>query len=195
MYRKHETSTRISAITASTLAAALLLAGCGDSGGTPQSSTKPSAATSSPAASDSSTGGSMDQAALLKINDKLSTQLGQDYVQGWIKDGKLHVSTTNEQSVQSIKDAGAVAHVVQYSAAQLREAITKIVAWQASLDAPLGSSVHAYTLNPETGGLTLSVDPAHRAELEQKLGQDKPVGGIPVDFKDSSGIASPAVPG
>ena len=167
MYRKHETSTRISAITASTLAVALLLAGCGDSGGRPQSSTKPSAATSSPAASDSSTGGSMDQEALLKINDKLSTQLGQDYVQGWIKDGKLHVSTTNEQSVQSIKDAGAVAHVVEYSGKQLREAITKIVAWQASLGMPLGSSIHAYTLNPETGGLTLSVEPNHRAELEK----------------------------
>ncbi|WP_345474293.1 hypothetical protein QMQ05_07440 [Glutamicibacter ectropisis] len=180
------------ALASTALMASLLLSGCGQ--GTDPGTKETSGAQSSSAAEPTETQSenSVDQNALLDANDKLSTDLGDDYVQSWIKDGKLHVSTTKESQLSVIEDAGAVAHLVKYSSAELRSAIEDIMAWQGKQENPIRSSIHAYSLNPETGGITLSVDKTQMDAVSKLIEQDKPVGDIPVDYKVSGGIASPA---
>ncbi|WP_120990616.1 hypothetical protein [Arthrobacter sp. AG1021] len=128
----------------------------------------------------------------MSLNERLSGELGDEFVQGWIQDGKLHVAATSDTAVKAIEQAGAVGHLVEYSNAQLREGISRIMAWQAKQEPRLRSAIHAYTLNPRTGGLTLAVDPSQRQAVQDALAKDNPVGTIPLDFTDSSGPASPA---
>lgn len=168
---------------------ALSLSACGQAD-TPAST---GSSSQSPAPSSTATdGGTVDQSAMLAVNEKLSTELGDGYVQGWIEGDTLHVSTTNEGDLKRIKDAGAIGHLVDFSSADLREGISKIMKWQAEQGAPIQSSIHSYMMNPKTGGLTLSVDPNQREEVEASLAKDKPAGDIPLDFKDSGGLGSPA---
>lgn len=177
------------ALAASAAVLALLLSGCGQQDAAPQASTQPTQGTSTRTPTN---GADVDQEALLTANEQLASQLGDDYVQGWIEDGKLHVSTTSDAAVAAIEAAGAVGHLVDFDSAQLRDGISKIMAWQAKQPAGLRSAIHAYTLNPRTGGLSLAVDAAQREELERALAEDQPAGAIPLDFTDSSGPASPA---
>lgn len=179
------TSRTPSALASTALMASLLLSGCGQE-------VDPGTRESSSPSSQSPSENTVDQNALLETNDKLSTELGDDYVQGWIKDGTLHVSTTNKSSLETIKAAGAVGHLVQFSNKELREAIGKIMTWQAKQGNPISTSIHAYSLNPETGGITLSVESNQIDAVRQLIESQKPIGDIPVDFKASGGIASPA---
>ena len=180
------------ALASTALMASLLLTGCGQ--GTDPGANKSSDSQSSNAAqpSDNQSENAVDQETLLETNDQLSTQLGDAYVQGWIKDGKLHVSTTSEGKLSAIKEAGAEGHVVPYSNKELRSAISEIMKWQSQQQNPINSSIHAYTLNPETGGITLSVDKSQIDAITKLIEKDKPIGDIPVDFKPSGGIATPA---
>ncbi|WIV45455.1 hypothetical protein [Glutamicibacter nicotianae] len=134
----------------------------------------------------------MDQDALLQTNDQLSEALGDDYVQGWIKDGKLNVSTTSEDQLATIEQAGAVGHLVQFSSEELRSAISEIMKWQSKQENSVRNAIHAYTLNPETGGITLSVDKSQLEAVEKLIDDEKPIGEIPVDYKESGGIMTPA---
>ncbi|PJJ43721.1 hypothetical protein ATK23_0921 [Glutamicibacter mysorens] len=172
--------------------AALLLTGCGQ--GT-DPGTQPSAsatASESSQQTDNSSENAVDQDALLQTNDQLSEALGDDYVQGWIKDGKLNVSTTSEEQLSTIEEAGAVGHLVQFSSEELRSAISEIMKWQSKQENPVRNAIHAYTLNPETGGITLSVDKSQLEAVEKLIDDEKPIGEIPVDFKESGGIMTPA---
>lgn len=179
------------ALASTAVMAGLLLTGCGQGTdpGTQETSAETTAA-SQPA--ESPEGNAMDQEALLKINEQLSETLGEDYVQGWIKRGVLHVSTTNEDKLPVIEEAGATGHLVQFSSEQLRSGIAKIMQWQAQQENPVRSAIHAYTLNPETGGITLSVDESQLDEVKELIEADQPVGDIPVDYQNSGGFASPA---
>ena len=129
---------------------------------------------------------------LLAQRDDLAASLGDGFVQSWITDGKLNVSVTKDVDGSAAKSSGAVVHVVDYSAAQLREGITNIMKWQAELDDPLRTSIYGYSLNPSNGGLALSADPSHLEELKKKLQADKPAGDIPVEFREGTGLATPA---
>lgn len=172
--------------------AALLLTGCGQ--GT-DPGTQPSASTTASESSqqtDNSSENAVDQDALLQTNDQLSEALGDDYVQGWIKDGKLNVSTTSEDQLATIEQAGAVGHLVQFSSEELRSAISEIMKWQSKQENPVRNAIHAYTLNPETGGITLSVDKSQLEAVEKLIDDEKPIGEIPVDYKESGGIMTPA---
>lgn len=180
------------ALASTALMASLLLSGCGQEAdpGTKESSSAESSASSQP--SQSASEKTVDQNALLETNDKLSEELGDAYVQGWIEDGKLHVSTTDEARKNTIEQAGAVSHVVDFSREELREAINKIMRWQGQQQNPINSAIHAYMLNPETGGITLSVDKGQLDKVKELIAADKPIGDIPIDYKGSSGILSPA---
>jgi len=180
------------ALASTALMASLLLSGCGQGTDPATKETSGTQSTTTTESTDTQSENAVDQNALLTANDKLSTELGDDYVQSWIKDGKLHVSTTKESQLSVIEDAGAVAHLVKYSSAELRSAIEDIMAWQGKQENPIRSSIHAYSLNPETGGITLSVDKTQMDAVSKLIEQDKPVGDIPVDYKASGGIASPA---
>ena len=172
--------------------AALLLTGCGQ--GT-DPGTQPSASTTASESSqqtDNSSENAVDQDALLQTNDQLSEALGDDYVQGWIKDGKLNVSTTSEEQLSTIEEVGAVGHLVQFSSEELRSAISEIMKWQSKQENPVRNAIHAYTLNPETGGITLSVDKSQLEAVEKLIDDEKPIGEIPVDYKESGGIMTPA---
>ena len=171
-------------LAASAAVVALLLTGCGQQQAAPQDSPTPTQTSTS--------GADVDDSALLDANEQLAAQLGDEYVQGWIEDGKLHVAATSDAAVKAIEQAGAVGHLVDFSNAQLREGISQIMAWQAKQEPRLRSAIHAYTLNPRTGGLTLAVDPSQRQAVQDALAKDKPAGAIPLDFTDSSGPASPA---
>ncbi|WP_461635847.1 hypothetical protein [Glutamicibacter soli] len=171
-------------LAASAAVVALLLTGCGQQQAAPQASPTPTQTSTS--------GADVDESVLLDANEQLAAQLGDEYVQGWIQDGKLHVAATSEAAVQAIEQAGAVGHLVDFSNAQLREGISQIMAWQAKQEPRLRSAIHAYTLNPRTGGLTLAVDASQRQAVQDALAKDKPAGAIPLDFTDSSGPASPA---
>ncbi|WP_313814043.1 hypothetical protein [Glutamicibacter sp.] len=142
-------------------------------------------------AAPSSSGGTVDQEALLKTRDQLANELGDTFVQGWIENGELHVSTTSEDALKTIEDAGAIGHVVQYSNADLREGIAKIMQWQGTQESGIRSGIYAYSLNPNTGGITLSVDPEQKEAIQDGLAKDMPAGQIPLDFKDSTGLATP----
>ncbi|UYQ78915.1 hypothetical protein OF385_07190 [Glutamicibacter sp. JL.03c] len=180
------------ALASTALMASLLLTGCGQGTDPDASTSSGSESSNATQPSENKSESAVDQDALLETNDQLSMQLGDAYVQGWIKDGKLHVSTTNEDKLSAIKEAGAEGHVVQYSNKELRSAIRKIMKWQAQQPNPVRSSIHAYSLNPETGGITLSVDKSQIDAITKLIEKDKPMGDIPVDFKPSGGIASPA---
>ena len=172
--------------------AALLLTGCGQ--GT-DPGTQPSASTTASESSqqtDNSSENAVDQDALLQTNDQLSEALGDDYVQGWIKDGKLNVSTTSEDQLATIEQAGAVGHLVQFSSEELRSAISEIMKWQGKQENSVRNAIHAYMLNPETGGITLSVDKSQLEAVEKLIDDEKPIGEIPVDYKESGGIMTPA---
>ncbi len=164
----------------------LALAGCGQVSSQPQNTTQPSSTSSA------ESGEKMNQDALLEQRDKLAEKLADSFVQGWIEDGKLHVSTTNEADLQTITDAGAVGQVVAFSNADLREGIAKIMAWQGRQEPAIRSGIYAYSLNPNTGGLTLSVDPEQRDAIETGLKKDKPAGQIPLELKEGNGLATPA---
>lgn len=185
------------ALAASAAALGLVLTGCGQQQEAPQSrSAQPSGTQilppgTSPAPAPTK-GADVDQTALLSLNERLSGELGDEFVQGWIQDGKLHVAANSDTAVKAIEQAGAVGHLVEYSNAQLREGISRIMAWQAKQEPRLRSAIHAYTLNPRTGGLTLAVDASQRQAVQDALAKDKPAGAIPLDFTDSSGPASPA---
>lgn len=174
------------------LMASLLLTGCGQGTepGADESSGTQSSNASQP--SENKSENVVDQNALLKINDKLSAELGDNYVQGWMKDGNLHVSTTDEGELDTIEKAGAVGHLVKFSSKELRSGIEEVMKWQGQQEAPVRNSIHAYSLNPETGGITLSVDKSQIDAITKLIEKDKPIGDIPVDFKPSGGIASPA---
>lgn len=174
-------------LAASAAVVALALTGCGQQQAAPQAPQAPPTATQT-----STSGAEMDVSALLQTNEQLAAQLGDEYVQGWIEDGKLHVAATSDGAVKAIEQAGAVGHLVDFSNAQLREGISQIMAWQAKQEPRLRSAIHAYTLNPRTGGLTLAVDASQRQAVQDALAKDQPAGGIPLDFTDSSGPASPA---
>jgi len=180
------------ALASTALMASLLLTGCeqGSEPGTNEPSDNQSSNASQP--SENKSENAVDQNALLKINDKLSADLGDNYVQGWMKDGKLHVSTTNEGELAAIEKAGAIGHLVKFSSKELRSGIEEVMKWQGQQEAPIRNSIHAYSLNPETGGITLSVDKSQIETITKLIEKDKPIGDIPVDFKPSGGIASPA---
>lgn len=165
--------------------AVLALSGCG-SDSTPASPTESQPSTATPSED------SVNQEALLATNDELSASLGDAYVQGWIEDGELHVATTDGSKVAEIEAAGAVAKVVDFSAAQLREGINEIMRWQAGQDAEIRNSIHGYSISAKDGGLSLRVDPNHIEEVQSLLEKDKPAGDIPLSFTPSSGIASRA---
>lgn len=192
LYKNHAAALRVAGLAATT---AMLLSSCGQveqpmTAGTKSSAVESNTSSTAP----SSTGETVDQGAMLATNEQLAEELGDRYVQGWIEGNTLHVSTNDDASMQTIKDAGAIGHLVDFSAQELRDGISKIMKWQAEQkDAALRSSIHAYTLNPESGGLTLSVDPAQREAVEAALSKDKPAGDIPLDFKTSGGIATPAI--
>ena len=172
--------------------AALLLTGCGQ-GTDPGAQARASATASEPSQqTENSSGNTMDQDALLQTNDQLSEALGDEYVQGWIKDGQLNVSTTSEEQLSAIEEAGAIGHLVQFSSEELRSAISEIMKWQGKQENPVRTAIHAYTLNPETGGITLSVDKSQLDEVQKLIETEKPIGEIPVDYKQSGGIMSPA---
>ena len=171
--------------------AALALSGCGTQTGTTPSASQTQGGENQDTETQSSEA-IMDQQALLKVQDNLSAQLGDSFVQSWIEDGKLHIATTDESATGQIEEAGAVPTVVQYNAQQLRDGIGQIMRWQSQLDDPLRMAIHGYELNGKAGGLTLRVDPGHIDEIQQLLEADKPAGDIPLDFAPSSGIASPA---
>ncbi|MHA7159515.1 hypothetical protein ACX8Z7_15920 [Glutamicibacter endophyticus] len=181
---KHFSGVGLAAVT---VASALFLSGCGNGAGTPNSSEP------EPAASSSQQESSMDQEKLLDLSERLTESLGTSLGQTWISDGKLHVSTTDESKVSEIEAAGAVAHVVDYSAADLNEAITKVMEWQGTLDGPLKTAIHGYYMNPEDGGLTLMVDVGQFESIEKLFNEQKPIGDIPVTLKKSAGPASPAM--
>lgn len=180
------------ALASTALMASLLLTGCGQGTDPGTKESSGSATSASTAPSENQSENSVDQNALLKINDKLSADLGENYVQGWIKNGKLHVSTTDEGQLAAIEEAGAVGHIVKHSSQELRQAIEKIMTWQGKQENPIRNSIHAYSLNPETGGITLSVDKSQIEAITKLIEADQPVGDIPVDFKSSGGIGSPA---
>ncbi|MGP4967498.1 hypothetical protein ACTXJQ_10225 [Glutamicibacter ardleyensis] len=134
----------------------------------------------------------MDINELLAQRDELAASLGDGFVQSWIADGKLNVSVTKDVNASAAENAGAVVHVVDYSAAQLRDGITDIMKWQSELEDPLRTSIYSYSLNPSNGGLALSADPSHLEELKKKLEADKPAGDIPVELREGTGLATPA---
>ncbi|MCW4466246.1 hypothetical protein OK351_12130 [Glutamicibacter sp. MNS18] len=166
--------------------AALALSACGTpTGSTPTASESPDTETQP-------TESTVDQEALLQIQDKLSAELGQSFVQGWIQDGQMHVATTDESSTGQIEAAGAVPTVVEFNAQQLREGIAQIMNWQAQQDDPIRTAIHGYELNGKEGGLILRVDPGHIDEVKALLDEAQPAGQIPLSFAPSTGIASPA---
>lgn len=181
MIKKSLIAKRSLTLASTAVVAGLLLSGCGQASTSGEEMSKTT-----------NSENVVDQNALLETNDTLSADLGDSYVQGWIVDGKLNVSTTDESQMKAIEDAGAKAHLVKFSTEDLRKGITDVMKWQAGLEAPLNSSIHGYTLNPQTGGLTLQVDSSHLEEIKALVEKDKPMGEIPVEFKNSGGIAKPA---
>lgn len=180
------------ALASTAVMAGLLLTGCGQETdpGTQKSATTQPSASSQP--TETSSENAVNQNALLELNDRLSAILGDDFVQGWVVDGTLNVSTTNEDQVSVIEDAGATAHVVKFSSEELRAAISDIMDWQGQQENPVRSAIHAYTLNPVTGGITLSVDKNQLEAVKKLIEAETPVGDIPVDYKESGGLLSPA---
>lgn len=181
MIKKSPLAQRSLALASTAVVAGLMLSGCGQATTSGEGSTEPT-----------SSENVVDQNALLETNDSLSATLGDSYVQGWIEEGKLNVSTTDESQMKAIEDAGAQAHLVNYSTDDLRQGINDVMKWQAGLEAPLNTAIHGYTLNPQNGGLTLQVDASHMDEIKKQLDADKPLGDIPVDFTESGGIATRA---
>ena len=171
--------TRLSLMISLPMAAALTLAGCGTTQ-TPTTDTSPTQEAS------------INATDVQETLSKISAELGEDFVQGWVADGKIHVSTTNAQAQETIEAAGAQAHVVKYSSEQVRQGITHIMQWQSQQDPDIAGAIHGYSLDPESGGITLSVEPSQRERIESSLTKDKPAGEIPLTFRDSSGISSPA---
>ncbi|MGO2053227.1 hypothetical protein ACT3UD_06365 [Glutamicibacter sp. 287] len=181
MFYKSPSARRSLALASTAVVAGLMLSGCGQASTSGEGTTEPTGSENV-----------VDQNALLETNDALSATLGEDYVQGWIEDGKLNVSTTDESQMKAIEEAGAQPHLVEYSADDLRQAIKDVMKWQAGLESPLNVSIHGYTLNPKIGGLTLSVDSSHLEEIKTLLETEKPLGGVPVEFQKSGGIATRA---
>lgn len=181
MIKKSPLAQRSLALASTAVVAGLMLSGCGQATTSGEGSTEPT-----------SSENVVDQNALLETNDSLSASLGDSYVQGWIEEGKLNVSTTDESQMKAIEDAGAQAHLVNYSTEDLRQGINDVMKWQVGLEAPLNTAIHGYTLNPQNGGLTLQVDASHMDEIKKQLDADKPLGDIPVDFTESGGIATRA---
>lgn len=181
MIKKSPVAQRSLALASTAVVAGLMLSGCGQSTTSGEGSTEPT-----------SSENVVDQNALLETNDSLSATLGDSYVQGWIEEGKLNVSTTDENQMKTIEDAGAQPHLVKYSTDDLRQGIKDVMKWQVGLKAPLNTAIHGYTLNPQNGGLSLQVDSSHMDEIKTLFEQDKPLGDIPVDFQKSGGIGKPA---
>lgn len=186
MLNKTRSTPRLLALASTVAVVSVALSGCGQS-----QPSAPEAHSNTPSQTNSSEN-VVDQNALLEANDRLSAELADDYVQGWIQDGRLNVSTTNAAQTKAIEAEGAVAHVVQFSAEQLREGISKITKWQSQQDDVIRNSIHGYTLDPSSGGLILSVDPTHQQDVEAKLAKDKPAGEIPLGYQNSGGIATRA---
>lgn len=170
---------------------ALGLGGCGAAEDAASTSGRPTTSHQPGAGTESRESG-MDDEALLEIQDRLLAELGEAFVQGWIEDGVLHVATTDPNGVPAIEAAGAVPHVVDYSAQQLREGIARIMRWQSAQPDPIRTAIHGYQIDGRSGGLILRVDRGHLDEVRTQLQQAKPAGGIPLQFTPSSGFATPA---
>lgn len=166
---------------------AFALTGCGSDTGTP------TAPEESQTQEQQTPESSVDHEQLLNLNDQLSSSLGAAYVQGWIQDDKLHVATNDESKVQEIEEAGAVAEFVKFSSQQLRDAIGKIMAWQAEQEPEIANAIHGYSISAKDGGLILRVGSKHLDQVKELMEKDQPAGEIKLTFTPSSGIASPAV--
>lgn len=170
------------------LAMALLLSACGTEAGSPapSSDTPPSASVS--VAPEQS-----EDPQLLQLNETLKETLGEKYSEGWIADGKLHVAVTDKASETAVTEAGAVAHLAEYSAAELDAAIGKVMAWQREQGGDIATAIHRYLPSGRDGSITLAVDPGQLDAIKKGLEADDVTGGITLNFKESSGPASPAV--
>ncbi|GAA5225912.1 hypothetical protein [Paeniglutamicibacter antarcticus] len=168
------------------LAAALLLSACGTETGTP------GASETTPSASVSVAPEQSEDAQLLQLNKSLKETLGDKYSEGWIADGKLHIAVTDKSSEATVTEAGAVAHLAKYSAAELDAAIGKIMAWQREQGGDLATAIHTYMPSGRDGSITLGVDPGQLEAIKKGLAADDVTGGVTVNFKESAGPASPA---
>ena len=168
------------------LAAVLLLSACGAEAGTSGSSE------TTPSASVNVAPEQSEDPQLLQLNDSLKETLGDKYSEGWIADGKLHIAVTDKSSEATVTEAGAVAHLAEYSAGELEAAIGKIMAWQREQGGDIATAIHTYMPSGRDGSITLGVDPDQLEAIKKGLAADDVTGGVTVNFKESAGPASPA---
>lgn len=178
-------TTRV-ALGGAALTAALLLSACGSEAGTPASS-DPMASTSVSTAPEQS-----QDPQLLQLNETLKDTLGDQYSEAWIADNKLHVAVTDKAAEAVVAEAGAVAHLVKYSAAELDAAIGKIMAWQREQGGAVATAIHRYVPSGRNGSITLAVDPNQLETIKKGLAAADVTGGISLVFEESAGPASPA---
>ncbi len=133
-----------------------------------------------------------DATRLLLLNDRLREELGDDYSQGWIESGELHVAVTTEEAADRAADAGAVPQIVQLNRHQLEQAVKSLAAWQAALEPELAVSIHRINSDGRTGEVTIAVAEGKVAAVEEALEKDNPTGSVPVVIVISDGLATPA---
>ncbi|POH61042.1 hypothetical protein [Arthrobacter glacialis] len=165
-------------VLAATMSGALGMSGCG-------SPPVPPTQTPSPAASDA------DTDALLALNEKLRSQLGDSYSDSWIEANKLHVAVTNQAAADLVTAAGAVATIVTVDAAALEAALQAVATWRATLPAEQGAAIHSIIPDGRTGTLTISVAIEQLEAVTKAVAEDNPAGAIAVIVKESSGLPTP----
>ncbi|OIH83802.1 hypothetical protein BLJ79_13950 [Arthrobacter sp. UCD-GKA] len=178
-------TTRV-ALGGAALAAALLLSACGSEAGSPASS-DPTASTSVSSAPEQS-----QDPQLLQLNETLKDTLGDKYSEAWIAEDKLHVAVTDKAAEATVTEAGAVAHLARYNAAELDAAIGKIMAWQREQGGAVATAIHRYVPSGRNGSIILAVDPSQLETVKKGLAAADVTGGISLVFEESAGPASPA---
>lgn len=168
-------------ITAAVLAATMV-------GALGMSACKPAEDPGSPTATQSSTAQTNE---LLQLNDSLREQLGDDYSDAWIEGDRLYVAVTTDAAAKIVADAGAVATLVKFDAAQIETALQAVMAWRAGLPADLGAAIHKVTTDGRTGSVQIAVDPSQMDAVKAAASKDKPAGDVTLLVKESSGLATP----
>ncbi|GHD00033.1 hypothetical protein [Zhihengliuella salsuginis] len=125
---------------------------------------------------------------LTVLSSRITEAVGvEDFGQSWIEDGALHVAVTTEAAAATATEAGAIAHVVRFSEADLMEAARSVVAWTAAHRTATGG-LGRITLDALGERIVVGVDPGRRDQVATAF--DATVaGGVEVVFEATGGPA------
>ena len=96
-----------------------------------------------------------DDVGMSRAAESLSVTLGDDFGGSWLEDGRLVVAVTDAAQTAAVTDAGAVAKVVRYSAAEL----DSMVAGMNAAEAKAPDSVTVWGVDVRNNAVNMTVLP------------------------------------